>query len=139
MTDYELRRAIAAVVRENPAGDRAMQWAPTGSHLDGQPGLMVRFLATDGTTRGHAGGPGQTITFGSPRGPLDLRARQWAVIHADGRITVEDAFEGTVTPMPDGPECRYHFMPGGYDNYYDCTCGGQSAEALAPTYDDELV
>lgn len=139
LSDYELRRAIAAVVRTNDAGAQAMQWAPTGNHLDGQPGLMTRFLATDGVTRGYAGGPGQTLTFGSPAGPLDLHTRQWAVLHADGRITVEDDFAGVVTPMPDGPECRHHFMPGGLDHYYDCTCGGQSAEALAPSYDDELV
>lgn len=137
-SSYEALRAIAAVARENEAGDRAMQWAPTGVYLEGQPGLMARFLATDGTVRGYAG-HGDVLEFGTPSVPLRLRTSQWAVIHTDGRITAEDVFEGAVTPFPDGPECRHHFMPGGLDHHHDCTCSGRSAEAQAPTYDDEPV
>lgn len=58
----------------------ALQWAPSGNGLDGRPGEVLTFLASnDGTTHGYGYGPGNSIDFGSEQGDVRVRPTQWIV------------------------------------------------------------
>lgn len=70
----------------------AVQWAPSGSFLDGRVGEMLLFLSKDGKHFGWGGGPGSAISFGLCDGTsLDVLPKQWVVRIAPDTYVVQDA------------------------------------------------
>jgi len=69
----------------------AIQWAPSGNGLDGRPGEVMAFLATDeGRTHGYGYGPGWAMDFGSQQGQIRVLPTQWIVRLSNGVLVVED-------------------------------------------------
>lgn len=68
-----------------------LQWAPSGNGLEGKPGEVMYFLASeDGTTRGYGYGPRWSIVFYSEQGEIKLEAGQWLIRLSSGLVVVED-------------------------------------------------
>lgn len=68
----------------------ALQWAPSGNGLDGKPGEVLIFLASnDGTTHGYGYGQGNSIDFGSEQGPINVKPAQWIVRLVNENLSME--------------------------------------------------
>lgn len=69
----------------------AIQWAPSGNFLEGNPVEVLRFVSTGGVHRGFGGGPGFSMIFGTADGDISVNPKQWIVKYNDGSIKVEDS------------------------------------------------
>lgn len=111
---------------------RFVQWAPSGSVMDGVPSEVMRLLADeDGKTYGYGWGPGTSVGFGYKGGDVYVNAGQYVIRHDDGRIEVSDTRPERYCPtcgMSDHDKGDDPEVMDRWESYHDAHCAGRWGE-----------